>query len=204
MKRHDPRSRGLRPSRLFLPILLLLCVAPLASGEGFHIEVTAHPDYPSVAGKIAVLPPVAPPGVDPDWLAKLVAGRVSLRARSTLVGPQESARAIAAAGLDVRSDEGRAALGCELGVESLLEIRVSDVARWRYEEGEPREGTVLKKKRTDRARATVRLRIASADSNRMWFEGETRGTGIGSSEKPLVQEMLDRLLERSLPLRGTR
>jgi hypothetical protein len=198
-----PRTTPLVPAAV---LAVCLFAAPARAGEGFHIEGTVHDDFPAIAGRVAILPPIAPLELDVTWLDRQLAGQTDSRPKAPLVALREVRAAIARLGIDSAEPIARAPLAAELGVDSFLEMRISNLATWLSAEAEPDpdEGTVLKRKKTDRARARVEVRIVSAKSATTWFEGTTYGTTIARSVQPLLADMFDKLYERAYPERKSR
>ena len=180
--------------------------APLLAGEGYHVEGSVHDDFPSIAGRVAILPPFGAKELDIAWLDRQLSGQTDVRPKAPLVPLREVRAASARLGIDPAEPINRGPLVAELGVDSFLEIRITDLATWLSAEAEPDpdEGTVVKKKRTDRARARVAFRIVSAKSGTMWFEGTTRGSQIAKGIQPLLSDMIDKLFEKAYPAKRYR
>lgn len=182
-----------------------LLAATTRAGEGYHVDGTLHDDFPAIAGKVAILPPKVPEEFDRSRLERNLASQTDLRPKAPLIPLREVQAAIARLGVDPSEPATRGPLAAALGADSFLEIRVSDLATWSSEQGEPGEGTVLKKsRRTDRARARIELRIVSAAEATMWFEGTTHGSMIAKGIDPVLADMLDKLFERAYPARRYR
>ena len=183
-----------------------LIAIPSSADEGYHVEGTVHDNFPAIAGRVAILPPFASKDLDVAWLDRQLAGQTDARPKSPLVPLREVRAAIAKLGIDPSEPLARAPLAAELGVDSFLEIRISDLATWVSAEAEPdpEEGTIVKKKKTDRARARVEMRIVSARNATMWFEGKTHGSQIARGVQPLLSDMFDKIFERAYPERRYR
>jgi hypothetical protein len=199
------RIRALTTVSCRLAFAVVALASPARSGEGYRVEGTVHDDFPGIAGRVAILPADAPPELDAAWIDRRLGGEADERPKVKLVRVREVRDAIAKLGVDSVAPAGRAALAAELGVDSFLEIRISELSTWRSAEDKPPEGgTLIGKERTDRARARVAVRILDAESGTAWFEGTTEGTMLAKGIQPIVADMLDKLFERAWPARRYR
>ncbi len=190
-----------------LTIALLLTSAPTRAGEGYRIEGTLHDGFPSIAGRVAILPPRAPGELEQAWIERKLAGHKDMRPKAPLVSLRDVQAAIARLGIDPYEPASRGPLAAELGVDSFLEIQISDLATSKPSQvNAPEGGMLLGKAEKGVAQAKVSFRIVPADSGAAWFELTADGTQLVKKKgiQPIVADMLDKMFERAYPARRYR
>lgn len=184
------------PRKILFAVLALLTTS--SAWAGYKIEANTAKDWPSVAGKVAIVPAACPADFDCAWLNKVVGEFFTERPDIGSVDSSTVSQAMMDTGTDQLTDDNRAQIADALGVQSFVLVVVGSSEVKSTGAIATQVGRSVVMTPTSTGQGSLELRVISPDGKLL-----AKATGFGESGwrtgRRLISALFEKTFERLFP-----